>query len=168
VAPTGDASADAGGGDEWKQVLASHRGIVERIHNDAGWARAAADHAREKDRPLSLVTLTDGRTPGGRSRAQASAQLARSAVTSTKGKVNAFAVSLEASEEDAGAAAAELVVHLLANSDAGGLAGAELVVDSDWLGLRSHPRPTGSVVYGGPAVPPWLDRTLRDIAGVPS
>ena len=168
VAPTGDAPTDASGADEWKQVLASHRGIVERIYNDAGWARATADYAVEKDRPLRLVTLTDGRTSGGRSRAQASAQLARAAATSTKGKVNAFAVSLEASDEDAGAAAAELVAHLLADPDAASLAGAELVVDSDWLGLRSHPRPIASVVYGGPSVPDWLDRTLRDIAGVHS
>ena len=164
LAPTGDTE----GADDWKQMLASHHGIVERIDSDAGWARAAADHARERDRSLRLVTLTDGRTPGGRSRAQASAQLARSAVTSTKGKVTAFAVSLEASDEEAGSAAAELVAHLLADPDAAGLAGAELVVDSDWLGLRSHPRPIGSVVYGGPSVPGWLDQTLRDIAGVHS
>ena len=168
VALSGDAPADAGGEYEWKQVLASHRGIVERIRNDAGWARAAADHARGKDRSLLLVTVTDGRTPGGHSRAQASAQLARSAATSTKGKVTAFAISLEASDEQASGAAAELVAHLLADPDAAGLAGAELVVDSDWLGLRSHPRPIGSVVYGGPSVPGWLDRTLRDIAGVQS
>ena len=166
VALAGEASADAGGGTEWEQVLASHRGIVERIHNDSGWARAAADHAREKDAPLLLLTLPDGRTPGGRSRAQASAQLARSAATTTKGKVTAFSVSLEASDDQAGNAAAELIAHLLADPDARGLAGAELVVDSDWLGLRSHPRPIGSVVYGGPSLPGWLDQTLRDIAGV--
>ena len=168
VAPTGDPPTVDSGADEWKQVLASHRGIVERIYNDAGWARATADYAVEKDRPLRLVTLTDGRTSGGRSRAQASAQLARAAATSTKGKVNAFAVSLEASDEETGAAAAELVAHLLGDPDAASLAGAELVVDSDWLGLRSHPRPIASVVYGGPSVPDWLDRTLRDIAGVHS
>jgi hypothetical protein len=74
-------------------------------------------------------------------------------------------VSLEASGEQAEAAAAELVAHLLAGTDGGDLAGAELVIDSDWLGLRSHPRPIGSVVYGGPSVPGWLDRTLRDIVG---
>lgn len=168
VAPTGDAPADASDGHEWKRVLASHRGIVDRIYSDAGWARATAHYAVEKERPLRLVTLTDGRTSGGRSRAQASAQLARAAATSTKGRVNAFAVSLEASDEDAGAAAAELVAHLLADPDAAALAGAELVVDSDWLGLRSHPRPIASVVYGGPSVPGWLDATLREIAGVGS
>lgn len=167
VATRGDRPAGSGVGDEWKRVLAWHRGIVERIHGDAGWARAAADLAAGKDAPLRLVTLTDASTPGGRSRAQASAQLARSAGASTKGKVTAFAVSIEASEEEAGTAAGELVAHLLADPDAGNLAGAELVVAEDWLGLRSHPRPTGSIIYGGPQVPAWLDRTLRDIAGVP-
>ena len=41
----------------------------------------------------------------------------------------------------------------------------ELVVGEGWLGLRSHPRPTGSVVLGEPGVPPWLDGTLREIVG---
>ena len=168
VAPAGDAPEDVGGGEAWKQVLASHRGIVERIHDDAGWSRAAADLAVHKDRPLRLVTLTDGRTSGGRSRAQASAQLTRSAAASTKGMITGFAVSLEAPGEEADGAAAELVAHLLGDPDAAPLAGAELVVDSDWFGLRSHPRPTGSVVYGGPSVPGWLDRALREIAGVGS
>ncbi len=31
--------------DGWERVLAEHRGIVEHIHTDAGWARAAADYA---------------------------------------------------------------------------------------------------------------------------
>jgi len=166
VAPSGDTPAGTGEEDGWRTVLASHRGIVEQLHADAGWARAAAELAAEKDHPLRLVTLIDGRTPGGHSRAQASAQLARAAAVSTRGKVAAFAVSLEASEEKAGATAAELVANLLCNQDdAAGLAGAELVVDADWLGLRSHPRPTGSVIYGGPAVPDWLDRVLRNITG---
>ena len=162
------ATSDGGqehAGEGWEQVLASHRGIVERIHGDAAWARATADHAAEKDRPMRLVVLSDGSTPGGRSRAQAFAQLARAAGGSTKGKVTAFSVSLEADEEQAGQVASELVSHVLADPDGTGLAGAELVVDADWLGVRSHPRPTGSVVYGGPEIPAWLDRTLRDIAG---
>ena len=39
------------------------------------------------------------------------------------------------------------------------------MVGAGWLGLRSHPRPVGSVTYGGPAVPEWLDATLREIVG---
>ncbi|HVA73677.1 MAG TPA: SDR family NAD(P)-dependent oxidoreductase [Acidimicrobiales bacterium] len=166
VAPSGGEPAGSGG-PEWESVLASHRGIVERLHADAAWARAAAEYAAEKDHPVRLVTLTDGRTPGGSSRAQASAQLARAAATSTGGRVAGFAVSLEAAEEAAGSAAAELVAYLLGTPDSG-LAGAELVVDADWLGLRSHPRPIGSVIYGGPTVPGWLDRALRNITGVKS
>jgi len=164
VVATSD-GARQGAGEGWERVLASHRGIVEQIHADAAWARATADQSAEKDRPMRLVVLTDGSTPGGRSRAQAFAQLSRAAGGSTKGRVTAFAVSLEGREEQVAAPASELVSHLLADPDGAGLAGAELVVDADWLGLRSHPRPTGSVVYGGPAIPAWLDRTLRDIAG---
>ncbi len=57
----------------------------------------------------------------------------------------------------------ELVAHLLGNPDAAALAGAELVMGGGWIGLRAHPRPIGSVTYGGPAVPEWLDATLREI-----
>jgi hypothetical protein len=53
---------------------------------------------------------------------------------------------------------------LLGDPGARALAGAELAVGAGWLGLRSHPRPIGSVTYGGPAVPDWLDVTLRELA----
>ena len=157
--PTGDAT------DGWEGVLAEHRGIVDLIHADAGWARAASDYAAAESRPVKVVTLTDARTHGGRSRAQAACQLARAAAGATEGNVGAFAVSIEASESDAAAAAGELVAQLLGNPEAQALAGAELVIGPGWLGLRSHPRPAGTVTYGGPAVPDWLDVTLRDIVG---
>ncbi|HEY2430293.1 MAG TPA: hypothetical protein VGI06_15240, partial [Acidimicrobiales bacterium] len=95
----------------------------------------------------------------------ASAQLARAAAGATEGRVTAFAASIEAPEKEAAVPAAALVGHLLAHDDARGLAGAELVVGAGWLGLRSHPRPVGSVVYGGPDVPDWLDATLKEMAG---
>jgi NAD(P)-dependent dehydrogenase (short-subunit alcohol dehydrogenase family) len=151
--------------DGWEQVLAEHRGIVEHIHADAGWARAAADYATSAARPIRLVTLTDAVTTEGRSRAQASAQQARIALGATEGRVTAFAASIESSEGEAGPLAGELVAHLLSHPEAAALAGAELVIGPGWLGLRSHPRPIGSVTYGGPAVPDWLDATLREIAG---
>lgn len=152
--------------DGWKQVLAEHRGIVQHIHTDAGWARAASDYAAGPGhRPVHLVTLTDAATSGGRSRAQASAQLARAALGSTDDRVTAFAASIEASEAAAGQPVAELVAYLLGNPDARALAGAELAVGAGWLGLRSHPRPIGSITYGGPAVPGWLDATLREVVG---
>ncbi len=149
----------------WEQILADHRGIVEAIHTDAGWARAAADYATATNRPVRLVTLTDATTRGGRSRAQASAQLARVAAGSTEGRIAAFAASIETSGAAADQEAGELVAHLLGNPDATTLTGAELVIGTGWLGLRSHPRPIGSITYGGPAVPDWLDDALREIIG---
>jgi hypothetical protein len=155
----------ASSADRWEQVLADHRAIVEDLHVDAGWARAAADYATATSRPVQLVTLTDAITPAGRSRAQASAQLARAAADGTRGKVTAFAVSLEAAGELADQPIGALVVHLLDRRDATTLAGAELVMGTGWIGLRSHPRPIGSVTYGGPGIPTWLDATLREIVG---
>jgi hypothetical protein len=162
VAPTGGRSTDASG-EGWEQVVGEHRGIVEHIHTDAAWARAVADYAASAARPVQLVTLTDATSAVGRSRAQASVQHARVAAGATEGRVTAFAASIEASEERAGQPAGELVAHLLAHPEAASLAGAELVVGAGWLGLRSHPRPIGSVTYGGPALPEWLDGTLREI-----
>ncbi len=153
--------------DGWERVLAEHRGIVEHLHTDAGWARATADCAATTNRPVQLVTLTDATTTGGRSRAQASAQQARIAATATEGRVTAFAASIEAPGEVAGESVGDLVAHLLSHPEATALAGAELVVGAGWLGLRSHPRPGGSISYGGPAVPDWLDATLREIVGAP-
>jgi hypothetical protein len=165
VAPAGPRRTDSIT-DDWRRVLGEHRGIVQHIHTDAGWARAAADYATgARGRPVHLVTLTDAITGGGRSRAQAAAQLARAAVGATDGRVTAFAASIEDSEAAAGGPVGELVAHLLGHPDARALAGAELAVGPGWLGLRSHPRPIGSMTYGGPAVPDWLDGTLREIVG---
>ncbi len=162
VAPAGDRStADPGEG--WGRVLAEHGGIVDHIHTDAGWARAAADYAATAGHPVQLATLIDATTTGGRSRAQASAQHARVAAGATEGRVTAFAASVEAPEEVAGQPAGELVAHLFSHAEASALAGAELVVGDGWIGLRSHPRPIGSLTYGGPALPDWLDGTLREI-----
>ena len=111
------------------------------------------------------MTLTDAVTTEGRSRAQASAQLARAAAGATRGRVTAFAASIEASEEQSCQPAGELVAHLLGHPEAAALAGAELVIGAGWLGLRSHPRPVGSITYGGPSVPDWLDAALREIVG---
>jgi hypothetical protein len=115
-----------------------------------------------------MVTLTDAATPGGRSRAQASAQLARVAAGATERRVAAFAIGTEASEHDTSDAAAALVAHLLGDPDATSLTGAELAVGAGWIGLRRHPRPVGTVTYGGPRIPEWLDSTLREIVGAAS
>jgi NAD(P)-dependent dehydrogenase (short-subunit alcohol dehydrogenase family) len=164
VAPAGHPSV-AAAADGWERVLAEHRDIVEDLHTDAGWARATADYAVGADRPVHLVTFTDAVTTGGRSRAQAAAQHARVASGATEGRVTAFAAGLEAPEEIAGRTAGGLVAHLLCHPEAAALAGAELVVGDGWIGLRSHPRPIGSVTFGGPALPEWLDGRLREIVG---
>jgi hypothetical protein len=53
----------------------------------------------------------------------------------------------------------------VSNADAGALSGAELVAGHDWVGLRSHPTVGGSVAYGGPELPDWLDGAVRRIVG---
>ncbi len=144
-------------------MLSDHHGITERLHADAAWARAAADYAAGADRPVQLVTMTDGRTPAGRSQTQAAAQLARVAAAGTQGRVSAFSIGLEADPGETARPSAELAGYLLANPDAAALAGAELTVGNGWIGLRSHPRPIGTITYGGPAIPPWLDASLREM-----
>ena len=149
----------------WQLVLSDHRELIGELHTDAAWSRASADYAAASGRSVQLMTLTDATTPSGRSRAQASAQLARAAATGSGNRVTAFAASIEAPEAAAGAPTAELVAHLLTHPEAAALAGAELAVGEGWIGLRRHPRASGTVAYGGPAVPTWLDATLRDMVG---
>jgi NAD(P)-dependent dehydrogenase (short-subunit alcohol dehydrogenase family) len=157
------ATAGSSGLEEWERVLAEHAGIAGELRTDAGWARAVADHAAGTGCPMRLVVLTDARTAGGRSRAQAVAQLARVARSATEDRVAMFAVSAEAGAESAGDAAGvgELVAHLLCSPDAAALSGGELVAGAGWLGLRSHPRPAGSITLRGNEVPDWFDTVLR-------
>ena len=154
--------------DGWQRMLADHQGITERLHADAAWARAAADYAAGADRPVRLVTLTDAPSPAGRSRAQAAAQLARVAAGGTGGRVTAFAVSVEAPATARAAPGRRAGRAPPGQPEAAALAGAELAVGDGWIGLRSHPRPIGTITYGGPAVPAWLDATLREIVGAPT
>jgi NAD(P)-dependent dehydrogenase (short-subunit alcohol dehydrogenase family) len=154
-----------GSGSEWERVLAEHAGLVGYVHADAAWARAVADHVMGADRPVRVVTLTDGTTTGGRSRGQASAQLARSAQGATGDRVAAFVVSIETPEARDMAAIGELAAHLLCSPESASLSGAELVAGTGWFGLRSHPHPSGSITFGGPDVPEWIDDALRRIVG---
>jgi NAD(P)-dependent dehydrogenase (short-subunit alcohol dehydrogenase family) len=150
---------------DWASILADHHGLVDHLHADAAWSRAAADYAELANHPVRLVTLTAATSSAGRSRAQAAAQLARVAASTTEGRVTAFAAGLEAPDADAGPVAGELTGHLLADPEAAPLAGAELVVGPGWLGLRSHPRPIGTVTYGGPEVPGWIDAAFAEMVG---
>ena len=148
---------------DWRGVLADHRELVEHLHADASWTRAVADYAAGTERPVRMVTLTDATTPAGRSRAQAAAQIARAAAGGTGGRVTALAASVESAAPGTADQSGELVGHLLGHPEAVALAGAELVVGSGWIGLRAHPRPIGTVVYGGPAIPGWMDGVLREL-----
>jgi NAD(P)-dependent dehydrogenase (short-subunit alcohol dehydrogenase family) len=150
----------------WEAVLDDRRGLIAHLQADAAWSRAVADYAAESERHVRLVTLTDATTPTGRSRAQVAAQIARVAAGATGGRVTSLAASLESTSADAAEPTAELVGHLLAHpGNAAALAGSELVVGTGWIGLRTHPRPIGTVVYGGPAIPAWMDGALREIVG---
>jgi len=160
VALAGGAPA-TGAASDWQRILAEHDGIAEQLFADASWARAVADLSANSGRPMRLVTLTDATTAGGRSRAQAMAQLARVGRGATEGRVAAFAISVEGSS--AIGPAAELAAHLVCHRDAAALAGAELAAGDGWLGLRSHPRPAASFILGGAQVPEWFTRLAQEI-----
>jgi NAD(P)-dependent dehydrogenase (short-subunit alcohol dehydrogenase family) len=163
VALTGSAESPGGaaaaGG--WKEILDDHAGITDRIRTDAGWVRAASDYAAAADRPIRVVTITDATSSAGRTRAQAAAQLARSSQQATSDRVQAFAIGVETDDPSGRRPAAELAAQLACAGDAAAIAGAELSAGPGWLGLRSHPSPAGSISFGGPAVPDWLDGVLR-------
>jgi len=150
---------------DWSEILADHGGLAGRILEDARWARAAADHTASSGQPLRLVTLVDAATPAGRSRAQAAAQLARAGHGATAGLVAAVAVAIESRGERPAATA--LAALLALDPRAAGLAGAELAVGPGWVGLRSHPTPAGSLVFGGPELPEWFDAAVTEMAGGP-
>jgi hypothetical protein len=153
---------------DWQEILRDHGDLPDRIRTDAGWARAVADYSAAADRGVRLVTITGATTPGRRSRAQAAAQHARAAHAATSNRVDAFAISMETPEPSERRTAAELAAYLVGNPDTAGLSGAELVVDSGWFGLRSHPSPAMSICFGGPEVPHWLDGTLRRVVTEPA
>lgn len=155
--------ADAAAG--WESVLDAHGGITDAIRRDASWVRAVADRSARTQQPLRVVTLTGATSPGGRSRAMSAAQLARVALSATEQRVGAFAVAVESAREAARTNAAELAAHLVTDDAAIALSGAELVATESWIGLRSHPTVGGSVTYGGPELPRWIDVAVRRIVG---
>jgi len=165
VALVGDVDGNerASAADQWQQVLDEHEGIAENIRTDAGWVCAVSDYSAQADRPVRIVTVTNAASSAGRSRAQAAAQLSRAAHMASSGRVDAFAIGVETAEESERRSGADLVAHLVGHADSGALSGAELVVASGWFGLRSHPSPAATISFGGPAIPDWLDATLRRI-----
>jgi NAD(P)-dependent dehydrogenase (short-subunit alcohol dehydrogenase family) len=163
VALSGNATSGAADAPAWQQVLDEHAGITDQLGTDAAWVRAVADLSAATDRAMRVVTIVDATTAGGKGRAQAATQLSRAAHGATSDRVDAFALGVEAAEESVRTVAAALAAYLVSSGDAGALSGAELVVSSDWFGLCSHPHPAGSITFGGPAVPDWLDGALRDM-----
>jgi NAD(P)-dependent dehydrogenase (short-subunit alcohol dehydrogenase family) len=145
----------------WQQVLDEHGGITDRIFTDASWMRAVSDLAEATTQPMRVVTVVDAVTAAGRSRAQAATQLSRAAHGATSDRVDAFVIGVEAAPESTRAAVSQVAAYLLCNPDTRALSGAELVADAEWLGLRSHPHPAGTISFGGPAVPGWIDGALR-------
>ena len=144
----------------WQRVLDEHVGVTEQIRADAAWVRAVSDYSEAAGRPVRLVTVVDATSAGGWSRAQASAQLARAAHMATADRVDAFSISVETEKTSALRRVAEVAAYLVCGADTRALSGAELVAESEWLGLRSHPSPAGTISFGGPAVPGWLDGAL--------
>lgn len=158
------AGGDAGTSAGWERVLDEHAGIAEQIATDAAWVRAVSDYSTAAGRAVRAVSVVDATTAGGGSRAQAATQLSRAAHPATESRIDAFAVSVEAAGQPIG----DIVAHLVSTADAAALSGAELVVGPGWFGLRSHPHPAGSVTFGGPAVPDWLDGALREMVVGPA
>ena len=156
-------TAASSGADDWQQILDQHTNITDDILRDSTWIRVLADHANDSGQSLRVVTITDATSAGGRSRAQTSAQLSRPAHTATENRLDAFAIALESADAAARDAAAELTAHLLCTPDAAALSGAEMVAGPAWVGLRSHPAAAGTVTYGGPDIPDWLDAALHAV-----
>ncbi|MFZ4517745.1 MAG: SDR family NAD(P)-dependent oxidoreductase [Microthrixaceae bacterium] len=154
-------SGPADAGHDWWTVLSDHAGLSDRLRTDAAWARAAAEDVAERGGSLRLVHVVDARSPGGRSRAQALAQLSRAACGATEDRLAVMVVAAEA--PDRVATIAPLVQRLATSPAAAGLSGAELVVGPGWTGLRSHPRPTGSAVVGTGPLPAWFDDVLEEL-----
>jgi hypothetical protein len=161
VARTG--SGSTGTEEHWQQVLAQHEGITDAIRSDVAWVRAVSDHARESGREMRVATVTDATTSGGRSRAQAAAQLSRAAHLVADIQADGFAIGVETDAESRYSTVGELAAYLVGVDDARDLSGAELVVTADWIGVRGHPHPETSISFGGPELPTWVDGTLRDI-----
>jgi NAD(P)-dependent dehydrogenase (short-subunit alcohol dehydrogenase family) len=166
LAGSGSATETGFSGPVWQQVLVDHGDLPTEILEDAAWMRAAADYSLSNGRPLRLVALVEATTPGGRSRAQAAAQLSRASRGATDDLVSAVVISNEIDDDHE--LVAELIGHLVVGPDTEALSGAELCVGEGWLGLRNHPAPAGTVNFGGPEVPDWMATVLQAVVEGPS
>jgi NAD(P)-dependent dehydrogenase (short-subunit alcohol dehydrogenase family) len=163
VARTASRTGSSDAGASWQQVLEEHAGITGAIRSDVAWVRAVSDQAAASGRRMRIVTVTAATTSGGKSRAQAAAQLSRAAHLVGDVQADAFAISVETDADSRYGAVGELSAYLVSADDAGRMSGAELVATAEWIGLRSHPHPEASISFGGPDVPLWVDGLLRNI-----
>ena len=109
--------------------------------------------------------MVPARTPAAQTVAQAVTQFVRSVPEGTG--LAAFSITLESHNDNDRSPLADLAARLVCAKDASVLVGAELVVARGWLGVRSHPGPATTVSFGGPAIPAWVDASLRQAAGTP-
>lgn len=159
------ATSRAAGADvtAWERVLDDHVDLTRQVRQDAASVRAIAGVAMSTKRLVRMIALVDASTPGGRSRAAALTQLSRASGAATDGLVTACVVSRESDDQLDQEAAAELVACLASRPSAVELSGAELCVGAGWVGLRSHPRPSGTVSYGGPELPDWVGAAVESM-----
>lgn len=157
VAVSGSGTSDTS--TSWKSLLDAHTKLGPEIIADARWARACADYAAEREAPLRLVNLIDANNERGATRAQTSSQLFRAARGATSDRVSAFTIAIE--DPSNLETAVSLALSCAFNLNVTELSGAELAVGKGWLGLRSHPSPTGSLVFGGPDLPQWFGEVLE-------
>jgi hypothetical protein len=150
----------------WRATLSSHAGVVGEIVAHAAWLRAATRYAESERRALRIVHVTGALSAAGRTTAQAVAQMVRSANdTPSPVPIDAFSLSLESAAAEDVRPVAQLLARLVAADDVRPLQGAELVAGRGWVALRSHPGPSASVSFGGPAIPPWVDGVLARAVG---
>ena len=158
----GDAAA-IGNRRDWSDILDGHGRILKDLAATAAWARATCAYSERTGEPVTFACVTPAGAPGGRSQAQALAQLTRGAQPATGGRVHALAIGVESTDLEDERTAAEFLTRLVTGGEAAQLTGAELAVGSGWLALRAHPTAGGSVSFGGPEVPLWLDSVLREL-----
>ena len=150
----------------WEQVIADHADTARRIATHAGWLRAATRYATASGHPLRVVLATKATDAGGRSTAQAVAQMARCANDfPSRARLEVFSISIESDRPADTRALGDLIARLVSSDDVGDLKGAELAVAQGWVGLRAHPSPIGTVSFGGPAIPGWVDAALQEVIG---
>ena len=131
------------------------------LHADAGWARAVADHAAGADRRSGWSRSPTPPPPAAAAGPRPSAQLARAARKRHRGAGRRVRRQRRGRGRRRRSASSPPTCCAARTPPA--LSGAELVAGDGWFGLRSHPRPGGSISFGGPALPDWLDDALREI-----